>query len=146
MIAGHGDSNEIVTELQREFASPQKLFVLPAGRVRVGTETRKPLSNFINSVAGVRERFKPRTTTNVFLVVDLVIPIDCELECLAVLERLRQIDSHHGFNDGVLEWLFAIGRYTASDFETTVKGFSLERVPESIEFDFAQVFCRFNSV
>ena len=50
-------------------------------------------------------------------------------------KRLGQVDPQHRFDNCVLEWLFSVGRYTASDFVTAVKGFSDKRRPKVIELD-----------
>ncbi len=53
VVAGTVIRHKIVAKFERELATAEILFVLPAGGVGVGRQPRKPLGNLVNVVAVV---------------------------------------------------------------------------------------------
>ena len=79
MIIGACDPKKVVAQFQSEFASTQKLFVLPTGVVGVGDHTRKPVRNFVQVVAILFKVLVSGPPANDPGVVDCVVPVEATM-------------------------------------------------------------------
>ena len=103
MISGNRNRNIIITKIEGKLARANELFVLPAGVIRIGHHPRKKLRDFVEIILIFFEIFITGASPNFLRVVDLIIPLDFELNTLSRLERPRQIDSHHGVDHGIIQ-------------------------------------------
>ena len=110
MVSWGSDAHDIVTELKREFALPEVLFVLPTSDIGKRSQTREPLSHFVDVVAIFFEEFGASSTVEHPSVVDLVVPLDLEGRFLAWCKRFAKIDSHHRVDYGSSQLLVFVIR------------------------------------
>ena len=125
MVGRRGDLDPVVAELERELAASEKLLVLPAGVIRVGRHAREPLRDLVDVVLVLLEIFEPAARADFARVDDVVPPAQLERRRAAGLERLRQVDAHHGADDRVVEILPSRILHVP-DFETALEIIDVE--------------------
>ncbi|MDA7628467.1 hypothetical protein N8843_07480 [Verrucomicrobia bacterium] len=99
----HRNGNPVVSKLEREFSATQKLFVMPATIVGIGSHARKPLSHFINEIIIFGEILITAAGTNQLGIDDVIGPGNGKMHRFAGFQRKRQINAHHGFDDGMAQ-------------------------------------------
>ncbi len=102
-VGRRGDANGVVAQFQRELATPEKLFVLPALVIGVGNDARIPLGNFVDVVLVFLEELVSAASRNDFRVDNVVAVANVDLGRLAWCQRLVQVQSHHGLDDRVFD-------------------------------------------
>ena len=83
VVIGRGDADFIVTEFEGKFTGPEKLLVLPADGIVVGGEAGKPLGNAVDPIAVFGEEFGTGATAEKLRRIDVVLPVDAELDASA---------------------------------------------------------------
>ena len=103
VVARDGEADEVIAELEGEFAAAEVLFVLPAHGVVVGGHAGEPLGDFVEVVFVFLEIFVAAAQGEELGVVDEVGPGDLEGGLGAGGEGRGQVDAHHGFHNRVRE-------------------------------------------
>ena len=113
VVRRYGQFHIVVAELQREFAAPEELFVLPARVVRIGGQAREPLRQEEQvGVVGL-EVLVAATRTDRRFVHDIEGEIDRQLQRLAGLQRGIEVDAQHGVVQLRVQHLAAGGGHRA---------------------------------
>ena len=103
MVGGDGEFDIVVAELERELAAVEELLVLPAGVVGVGGEAGEPLRQEVLVGVVLREVFVAAAGADRRFVDDVEREVEGQLHRLAGLQRLREVDAHHGVVDGAAQ-------------------------------------------
>ena len=103
MIVRHRNGNAIISKFEREFSATKKLFVMPATIVGVGSHAWKPLGHFINEIIIFGEILITAAGTNQLGIDDVIGPGNGKMHRFAGFQRKRQINAHHGFDDGMAQ-------------------------------------------
>ena len=120
VVFRHGQFHVVVPEVQGELTAAKELLVLPSFVVAVHHHAWVELRNGVDVVVLVLEVLVSTAAAVFHAVVDVVPPIDAELELVARLQGARQIDAHHGVVDGVVQAL-AGSVHHFLNLESTVK-------------------------
>jgi len=102
VVGWHRNRDLVITELKRELAAAQELFVLPTGVIGVRTHAREPLRHAVDPVA-IRQVFSARAAARHACIVDRVGPVQLECHTRARLQSCWQLDAHHGVDRMGLE-------------------------------------------
>jgi len=116
VVGGHGDFQAVIAQLQGELAAAQELLVLPALVVGIAGHARVPLGNFVDVVLVLGKVLVAAARANGDAVEDVVLPVDAEGKGPSRLQRRRQVEAHHGFDDLVGEWVAVlVGHFAQGD-------------------------------
>ncbi len=103
MIAGHGDAEGVIAEVEGELALAEELLVHPAAVVHVGAHARVELRDGVEVVVLLGEVLVAAAAAHLVAVVDGEPPGHLEVVDRTGRQGLGQVDAHHGLVDGVLQ-------------------------------------------
>ena len=89
------------------------------------------MGNFVNVVFVFFKVLVAGATPNDFGVVDVVVPGNGKIDGPSGTQWAREVDTHHGIDDGVFEWIVVVVEYTLN-FIATVVGFFGQVVVDSL--------------
>ena len=130
MVLRHRQLHVVVAKIEGELSIAQELLVLPAFVVAVNDHAGIELGNGVDVVVLFFEVLKPTASSVLHAVVDVVPPIDAELEGVSRAQHPRKVDAHHGLVRRVIQCLSG-GVDHLLDVESTVE--SGLQAPEVVE-------------